>query len=829
MSSPTYSFEEVMNCTKEYFNGGELEASVWTDKYAVKDNEGRYHELTPHDMHKRLAGEFARIDHEKYGLNLTEKYSEYLSAMIEFERIVPQGSPMSAVGNKLRTMSASNCVVVESPHDSIGGIFKTATELAQLYKRRCGVGVDVSTLRPEDWAVNNAARKTTGPTSFCDLYSEVTRRIGQDGRRGALMLTMNVHHPDIEKFARMKADKKKVTGANVSVRLTDEFLEAVDKDTEYEQRFPCEEGTIPVFTRKVRARDVWNTIIKYATLSAEPGLIFWDRMTKRLPAHAYKRFRSTSTNPCSEICLSPYDSCRLISINLTAYVRNPFTSEAYFDWNAFRRDVKTATQMADNLVDIELELIDKILLKCEDDLERTMWGKLREAGERGRRVGLGTHGLADTMAQLGLRYDGKDALAFADTLGAELRDTAYNTSIDLAIIRGPFPEFNWETEKDNEYIKSLPESIQRRMELHGRRNIALLTNAPTGSVSLISKTGPTFKRFQVSSGMEPVFKNAHIRRRKGNPGDPGFRTDRIDDLGDHWMEFKVHHHNVANWAEVTGGDLNSLPDIFVESESINWLARVELQGTLQKYIDHSISSTINLPRGTTEETVGQIYLHAWKSGLKGVTVYVDGSRDGVLVDEKESAANKKIDTSVRPESVVRMMAPKRPKELPCEIHQASVKGRKWYAIVGLLNGEPYEMFGGPASTIDIPGKCKTGKIVRRAQGKYSLVFDNDCESIDDIVSKLCYTDGGEHFGWVTRLVSTSLRHGTPIEFLVEQLNKEGNVTDLNKVLGRVLKKYIGEGKRMLSSNKCPFCDGTEFVYQEGCPRCQNCGKSSKCS
>jgi ribonucleoside-diphosphate reductase alpha chain len=822
----TFSYDEVKNFATEYFNGGALEASVWIDKYAMKDNDGRFHELTPHDMHKRLAREFARIDIEKYGM-VGDREALYLDSMIQFERIVPQGSPMSAVGNHLRTMSASNCVVVESPHDSIGGIFKTATELAQLYKRRCGVGTDVSTLRPEDWSVNNAARKTTGPISFCDLYSEVTRRIGQDGRRGALMLTMSVHHPDDEKFAAMKADKKKVTGANVSVRLTDEFLEAVDKDQEYEQRWPCEEGVTPVFRRMVKARDVWNTIIKYATVCAEPGLIFWDRMTKRLPAHAYKRFKSTSTNPCSEICLSPYDSCRLISMNLTGYVRKPFTSEASFDFNAFCRDVALAVQMADNLVDIELELVDKILAKCEDQLERELWTKLREAGQRGRRVGLGTHGLADTMAQLGIKYDDFEALQFAHALGATLRDTAYHTSIDLAISRGPFPEFNWETEKDNEYIKSLPESIQSRMAIYGRRNIALLTNAPTGSVSLVSKTGPTFSRFQVSSGMEPVFKNSHIRRKKGNPGDHGFRVDRTDDMGDHWMEFTVHHNNIANWAEVTGGDLNNLPAMFVESENINWAARVKLQGVLQSYIDHSISSTINLPRGTSQETVGEIYLQAWKQGLKGVTVYVDGSRDGVLVDEKESAANKKVDTSVRPDRVVRMMAPKRPKELPCEIHQATVKGRKWYAIVGLLNGEPYEMFGGPFDTLDIPAKCKTGKIVRKSQGKYNLVFDNDCETVEDIISKVTYCDEGAQIGWITRLVSTALRHGTPIEFLVEQLNKEGNVTDLNKVLARVLKKYIAEGKKVLSSTRCPSCDGTEFVFQEGCPRCVNCAHT-KC-
>jgi ribonucleoside-diphosphate reductase alpha chain len=822
MSQATYTFDDVMNCTKSYFNGGELEAAVWADKYAMKDNGGKFYELTPHDMHNRLAAEFARIDVEKYGYSdLKGLREKYLDAMAFFERIVPQGSPMTAVGNYLRPMSASNCVVVESPQDSIGGIFKTGTELAQLYKRRCGVGVDVSTLRPDGFFVNNAARTTTGPVSFCDFYSYITRLIGQDGRRGALMLTMDVHHPDVEKFATMKADKKKVTGANVSVRLSDEFLIAVANDEEYEQRWPCE-GT-PQFTRKVKARQVWDTIIKNATFTAEPGLIFWDRMTRRLPAHSYAEFRSRSTNPCSEICLSAYDSCRLISINLLGFVRNAFKKDAKFDFDKFASDVRLAVRMADNLVDIELELIDKIIAKTDDIVEKEMWGKLRKAGERGRRVGLGTHGLADCMAQLGIKYDSREALAFADKLYELFRNTAYRESIDLAKVRGPFPAFDWNVEKDNEYIKDLPADIRAEMAVYGRRNIALLTQAPTGSVSLVSKGG-TFNRFNISSGVEPMFKRFYIRRKKGNPGDHGFRTDRIDELGDHWMEFKVYHNNILNWQEVTGGDLNNLPDIFVEAEEIDWKFRVELQGVEQKYIDHSISSTINLPRGTGPDVVGQIYLHAWKSGLKGITVYVDGSRDGVLVDVSEGADKKKVDTTKRPEKVVRMMAPKRPKELRCEIHHHTVKGRKWTAIVGLMDGEPYELFGGYADTLEIPVKCKTGKIVRKSQGKYNLVFDNDCEPVEDIVSKM----GCGEFGWATRLISTSLRHGTPIEFIVEQLAKDGGLTDLNKVLARVLKKYIGENKKMLSSNKCPSCDGTEFIYQEGCPRCQNCGWT-KCS
>jgi len=925
-----YSYDDVIAATIDYFNGDTLAAGVWVDKYALKDSSGNFYELAPTDMHERLTKEFARIEARYPHPRGREAIFE---ALKNFQRIVPQGSPMAAVGNYLRALSASNCVVVESPHDSIGGIFRTATQLAQLYKRRAGVGVDVSTLRPNGFEVQNAARTTTGPVSFCDLYSYVTRLIGQDGRRGALMLTMDVHHPDIEEFATMKADLKKVTGANVSVRLSDEFLEAVEADEEYEQRWPCEGAAR--FKRKVSAKKVWDTIVEYATKTAEPGLIFWDRMTSRLPAHSYPEFRSTSTNPCqpgwatvltpdgirmlsqvdtgdviwsgkdwtkiiskwytgrkeifqyktasgvfigtnthrvlqngkkiqakdathidtntgwvekivsveslgeedvfdimvdhpdhtywtggllvsncSEICLSPNDSCRLLSINLTGYVLNPFTSAATFDMEGFLHDVALGVRLADDLVDIEIELIDRILEKVEDPLERELWGKLQAAGRNGRRVGLGTHGLGDMLAQLNIKYDSQEALDFCDRLYELLRNEAYRTSIVLAKERGPFPAFNWATECENEYILDLPDDIRDGLKKYGRRNIALLTQAPTGSISLLSKGGRSFARHNISSGVEPLYKLSYLRWRKGNPGDHGFRVDRVDDLGDSWMKYKVYHNNILNWAQITGGDPNSPPDVFVESGDINWQFRVELQGVEQKYIDHSISSTINLPKDTSPETVGGIYMHAWKSGLKGVTVYVDGSRDGVLTTEQSDSG--------RPGVITRIMAPQRPRALPCDIHRSSVKGRKWISLVGLLNGEPYEMFGGHSSSLNLPMKHKTGMIVRRSKGKYALVL-SDGSAIEDLAGHFCYAADGDQIGWITRLVSTSLRHGTPIEFLVEQLNKEGNVTALNKVLARVLKKYLKEGQKVLTKKSCIKCNSTNFTYQEGCPRCNDCG------
>lgn len=830
-----YSYDETLEASSKYFRE-KLPATVWADKYAMRDAENNLLELTPDDMHDRLAGEFARVDAEKYGLDYDVRYKLYRDAMHQFSRVVPQGSPMCAIGNTQQIMSASNCVVVESPEDSIAGIMKTGTELAQLYKRRCGVGVDISTLRPDGFKVNNAARTTSGAWSFADFFSYITRMIGQSGRRGALMITLDIHHPDVVKFATMKADLTKVTGANVSIRLSDAFLKAVDEDTDYEQYWPME-GPRQI-SKMVKAREVWKTIIDTATKTAEPGLIFWDRMTQYLPANSYKQFRSRSTNPCSEISLSAYDSCRLISLNLTGYVRDAFTKPV-FDWDLFKSDIKLATQMCDNLVDLELELIDKIKLVCDGDEEKALWQKLWQAGHDGRRTGLGTHGVGDALAQLNVKYDSDEALDWVDRIYQTLCHTSYETSTELAKARGPFPVWDWNVDKDNKFIQSLPKSLQDKIKANGRRNIAMLTQAPTGSVSIVSKCGE-FARWNVSSGVEPVFRNFYIRKKKINPNDKA-RVDYKDALGDTWQEYPVFHPNIKNYLEkVRGYTLDvpddqleaatiqklkdeKLPDFFVTSDQIDWKYRVKLQGAEQAYIDHSISSTINLPKGTTSDVVGGIYLEGWKNNLKGITVYVEASRDGVLVTE----STKKIDPTTRPEKIIIMSAPKRPKMLPCEIHQVTVDGRRWTVMVGLLGGTPYEVFLGYSEQLQLPAKHKAGSLMKTGKGKYQLhVGEGDDELvIKDVISVF----NNPQSAWATRLLSMSLRHGTPVEYVVDTLSKDGKINDINRVIARVLKKYIPEGGKVTISTSCQFCKGTNLRYQEGCIFCVDCGLSPKCS
>ncbi len=804
-ASETYEYSEALGLSTKWF-GQELQARLFLDKYALKDDDGNVLEPTPDYMHPRLASEFARIDHEKYGLDFDERYSLYLESLANFQRIVPQGSPMAAIGNKYQVMSASNCVVIESPEDSIEGIMRSGEELAQLMKRRCGVGIDISTLRPEGQHVNNAAKTTSGAWSFADFFSYVTRMIAQNGRRGALMITMDVHHPDVLKFATCKLDNTKVTGANISVRYSDEFLEAVEADGLYEQRWPLEGK--PVISKLVKAREVWNTIVQCATESAEPGCVFWDRMTQYLPAHSYPQFKSKSTNPCSEICLSAYDSCRLLSLNLTGYVRHPFQENAYFDTSAFLDDVETASYMSDNLVDLELELIKRIQSHCSSKTELALWQKLHDAGEQGRRVGLGTHALGDTMAQLRIKYDSDAAIQFASDLYKSFRDKVYRTSCKLAKERGTFPLWDWGVEKDNKFLKELPQGLYNEIALNGRRNIASLTQAPTGTVSMLSKTGPTFDRFGTSSGVEPLFKKSYIRRRRRQDGSsaPAVFTDAS---GDQWEEYEVFHPNVDNFRDTFPGE--DIPDYFVEAEEIDWKQRVKLQGAEQAFIDHSISSTINLPRGTSSDVVNGIYMESWKHGLKGVTVYVDGSRDGVLITKE--------DKSDRPVDVTRMHSPKRPKELPCDIHWSSVKGESYIALVGKLNGEPYELFGVFPSAMSIPKKFKQGKIVKQAKGKYQLVVENGKSIVVEDIGSL----SSPEISWTSRLISTSLRHGTPLDFLCEQLSKDGAINDFNKVIARVLKKYLKDGQKVRSSTKCPDCAGDNMIYQEGCLSCADCG------
>ena len=1221
METKKYTYSEALAASHAYFCYNRISAEVFVDKYALRDEDDNILEGVPGDMHDRLAKEFARIDSEKYKLDFDDRFTTYRDALDKFARIVPSGGVMSAVGNKNQYMSASNCVVVEPPVDSIGGIFDTGKALAQLFKRRCGVGTDLSSLRPEKASVTNAAKTSSGAWSFANLYSNITGMICQciaegervltnsglkeiqdvvagsdkvwtkkgwitvsdvlfggekqtyritskygleinasedhvflteadgklcekklsefsvgdpiilipgrpairdlyeldtpkyikrscnnsnrlnenvclphhldhnlayllgymygdgsiefdkfdepavislacghawpkiqdrlveliknifgydakikpgdgavnkvqvhskiiagwlkhndilkqysskikfpqaillgpshvqmaflsgffdadgyngrtkkgyifsttsnsfarniqtvliangiisklhkedrslrgwkslysvavtgrhaqirfvelmssekvyfnpsiarsdrnltpykarsldvshnkypyipdnsqyisanaynklkkeasdnitdellikstvknieeggfyntydlsleeehlfwcegfyihnSGRRGACMLTMDVHHPDVLQFIKMKSDKTRVTNANVSVKLSNDFLKAVERDAEYEVRWPLQGE--PRITGHLNAKEVFDKITMHAAKDGDPGIMFWDNICDNLPAQNYEQFQTVTTNPCGEVPLSSYDSCRLMSINLTAYVRNPFESSANFDFNAFTKDIKTAMQMIDNLVDLEIELIDRIKTICDKGFETDIWDRLQTSGKLGRRTGLGTHGLADTLAQLCIKYDSDDALTMIEKIYRKLRDEAYQASIELAKIRGPFPIFDWEKEKNNKFIKRLPKKIRDELEKYGRRNISILTQAPTGSVSIVSKLG-NFDAYNISSGIEPVFQNEYIRNRKINPDDENVRVDFVDEDNNSWQRYKIQHSNVLCYLEKFNAKKGDLPDYFVTSDQIGWEKRVELQGAEQKYIDHSISSTINLPRNTEPQVIADIYWYAWKNNLKGITVYVEGTKGAAVLASG-------LDENGRPIKIVSASAPKRPRELSCEIHYATVKGTKWAILVGLLHNDPFEIFMWEAEKLNIPPRIKEGKIVKVKKGIYSLMENNNAPVIDDIVKTAEEEDGA----WTTRMMSMSLRHGIPVNYLVDQLSKDGSVVDINNVLSRLLRRYIKK-KEQSKGESCPQC-GSSMIYSEGCKKCSSCSYS----
>lgn len=798
-----YKFEEVLSSCLEYFGGDTLAANVFINKYCLRDLDGNFLELNPSDMHKRLASEFARME-AKWDNGLSEE--EIYSWISNFDYIVPQGSPMYGIGNNTVNVSLSNCVVVDSPEDNVSEIVNTGKDMANLFKRRCGVGVDISTLRPDGFKVNNSARTTTGAWSFADFYSYVCRMIGQNGRRGALMISMDVRHPDIEKFITMKKDLTKVTGANISVKISDDFMKAVKSEGMYTQEWPIGSEE-PLYEKRVDAKKIWNLIVELATSTAEPGVLMWDNIVNNLPAHSYPQFKTVTTNPCGEIPLSPNDSCRLISQNLKNLVINPFTEDAYFDFEKLNSMTRVAMRMSDDLVELELEKLSNIINICETEDEKILWEKLYNAANDGRRTGLGTHGLADAVARMNLAYDSDEAIELIGKIYEQVRNIAYSTSVELAKERGSFPVWNHDIEKDNLFLKRLPEQIYNDIKKYGRRNISILTNAPTGSVSMMSQT---------SSGIEPVFKNTYIRRRKLNHNED-IDHDFVDELGDKWVEYAVHHPNVKECIEITGRD--EVPDFFVESDSINWEKRVEVQSTIQEFIDHSISSTINLPAETSPEVVSTLYMKGWEMGLKGITVYVDGSRSGVLITNTD----KKEDTEVFPQN----SAPKRPETLDCEIHRVSVKGEKWIIFVGLMDEKPYEVIGGLSNYVEIPNKIKSGIIQKTKKGKvskYNLIVGEDDEAftIKDI-NKVFDNPNNEV---LTRLISLSLRHGAKINHVVEQLkkDKDSDMFSFNKSIARVLKKYIEDGTKA-SSEHCPTCESKELIYQDGCVQCQDCGWS----
>lgn len=854
-----YTYAQSLKSSIEYFLHGqddetsklnaELAAKVFVDKYAMRDRKENLLELNPDQMHRRMAKEFARIEAKKFKNPYSEDFIYDLFK--NFERIIPQGGPMSGIGNIEQYVTLSNCYVLESPEDSYGGILKTDQQLVQISKRRGGVGIDLDNLRPENTPTTNSSRTSTGIISWMKRYSNSIREVGQGGRRGALMLTLSVHHPDILKFATVKNDDVSVTGANISVKLTDEFLNAVKANEDYELRWPVNSPN-PSIKKTVKAREVWKIIINSAWLRAEPGLLFWDNILRESPADCYEIYRTVSTNPCSEIPLSFLDSCRLLVLNLFYYVRNPYTVEAYFDYREFYEDVQIAQRLMDDLIDLELEHIDRIIKKIENDkepinvkqLELDTWNKIKIACENGRRTGLGITALADTMAACIIRYGTEKSINFVDRVYKTLKLGAYRSSVDMAKELGSFPIFDSELEKNCDFLKRIKndkideiitnpailesplfwlafyvdgEGIYNDMQKYGRRNIALLTTAPTGSTSIVASLKVGNKYYHnTSAGIEPVFMTSYTRKKKGNPGDKDFRSDSVDKTGDHWMYFKVYHSGLSAFIDTTNLTEEESPYFGACAQDIDWINRVKLQAAAQKHIDHAISSTINLPNDVSEETVAKIYETAWEYGLKGITVYRDGCRTGVLV--KDTSKDVKVE--------------KRPQELSADIYHFISNEKEYFVVVGLLNDKPYEIFVGNNISMEgdddsikrvVSKKNKTGMVRRTRRSVYEL-YDSNNNCICNNITNYCSSD----MEALARLTSLSLRHQVAdLHFVVQQLEKvKGEMNAICKLLARALKKYIPDGTE-IKGEECKECGG-KLVRQEGCIICVGCGYS-KCS
>lgn len=811
-----YTYDEAIKASTEYFNGDDLAARVFVDKYALRDSEQNLLEATPRDMHLRIAKQFARIEAKKFADPYSEQ--EIFEALHKFGRIVPQGSPMYGIGNPYQIISLSNCYVLQSPEDSYSGICRADEELVQISKRRGGCGLDLATLRPEGMLTKNAARTSTGTIPFAERFSNSIREVGQNGRRGALMLTQSIHHPDVEKFIKCKRDLTKITGANISVRLTDDFLNAVEKNKDYVQSWP--ECDNPQVENKVSAKAVWDMLIEAAHATAEPGMLMWDNIIRESIPDCYADigFKTVCTNPCSEIPLSAYDSCRLMLLNAYSYVRNPFTKNASFDFNSYKTDAYMCQRLMDDMVDLELECIDRIISKISADPESgdlksrelNLWRKVKKAAEDGRRTGSGQTAIGDTLAALGIKYGSKAGIGMIDKIYREFKLACYHASVDMAKEIGPFPIFDAKREENNPFllrIKDEDPQLYADMQKYGRRNIALLTTAPCGSVSILTQT---------SSGIEPQFMvTPYTRRKKGNPGDGNFRSDFVDQNGDHWMEFLVYPPKVKQWMEVTGeSDLSKSPWAGSTAPELDWESRVELQATAQRHVDHAISSTINLPADTTVDTVNKIYLKAWKSGCKGMTIYRDGCRTGVLVT-KEEKAKQAGDY-------------KRPAILPCEITHQTVGGTPYFVLVSLRDNKPYEVFAGVNRTEDgeeilIPKRFKAGTLTKMDRGHYKGEFIDDKNEGEILtLNKLGNLVSSEE-GAVTRLISTLLRHGVDVHFIVHQLEKvKGDMWSFSKTVARALKKYIPDGTAV-KGEKCSNCQSESLVRQEGCVTCKSCG------
>lgn len=844
----TYTYNEAFEASKKYFEGDELAARVWATKYALKDSQGNYFELTPDDMHRRIAREIARIE-RKYKNPMDEQL--LFDLMSHFRYLVPQGSPMAGIGNNLQVGSLSNCFVIglKGEPDSYGGIIKIDEEQVQLMKRRGGVGHDLSHLRPKGAEVKNSALTSTGLVPFMERYSNSTREVAQDGRRGALMLTVSVKHPDSEAFVDAKMTEGKITGANVSLKIDDAFMQAAIEGKEYTQQYPIH-AVKPKYTQKINATTFWNKIIHNAWQSAEPGVLFWDTIIREsLPdCYADLGFKTVSTNPCGEIPLCPYDSCRLLAINLYSYVENPFTPNAKFNFSKFKEHVMYAQRMMDDIIDLEMEKIETIIAKIEADpetdevkaTELNLWKKIKDKTSQGRRTGVGTTAEGDMIAAMGLTYGTEEATKFSVEVHKTLALAAYRSSVMLASERGAFPVFDYKREANNPFMNRLKEADPELYDLmvkYGRRNIACLTIAPTGTTSILTQT---------TSGIEPVFLPVYKRRRKVNANDKEVRVDFVDESGDAFEEYVVYHPKFITWMNINGIEVKDnytqeqideivakSPYYKATSNDVDWLNKVKMQGAVQKWVDHSISVTINLPNDVSEEMVNKLYVEAWKSGCKGCTVYRDGSRSGVLISLKNEKKKTTENAEPNPADLNGFVTHKRPIELDADVVRFQNNKEKWIAFIGLIDGKPYEIFTGIADDdegIFCPKSVSKGKIIKvideNGQKRYDFQFVNK-RGFKTTIEGLSEKFNPEFWNYA-KLISGVLRYRMPIAQvlkLVGSLELDNQSINTWKVgVERALKKYLPNGEKA-NGQTCPNCGQESLVYQEGCLICTNCGTS----
>lgn len=837
-----YSAEEVKEATIKYFGGDQLAADVWMNKYALKDSDGNIFELTPDDMHHRIASEIARIEN-RYPNPMSEE--EVFEVLKDFRYIVPQGSPMAGIGNNFQISSLSNCFVIgtNGKSDSYGAIMKIDQEQVQLMKRRGGVGHDLSHIRPAGSPVKNCALTSTGVVPFMERYSNSTKEVAQDGRRGALMMSISINHPDSEAFIDSKMEQGRITNANVSVRISDEFMKAVKENKPFVQKYPIDSDT-PQFTKEIDAKRLWDKIIHNAWQSAEPGVLFWDTITRESIPDCYADlgFKTLSTNPCGEIPLCAYDSCRLLAMNLYSYVENPFTDKARFNAELFAKHVAIAQRIMDDIIDLEIEKIDAILDKVYSDPESDevkrceveLWKNIRRKALQGRRTGIGITAEGDMLAALGKRYASDEAIDFSTSVQKLLAFEAYKSSVNLAKERGAFEVFDAKREENNPFIKRLremDENFYQDMVKYGRRNIAMLTIAPTGTVSICTQT---------TSGIEPVFMVSYKRRRKVNPNDKNAKVSFTDPEGNSFEEYNVFHPKFMTWLEVNGYDveevknyddehlqeiINKSPYYKATANDIDWVSKVKMQGEMQKWVDHSISVTVNIPAETTEELVSQIYLTAWECGCKGMTIYRDGSRTGVLV------SNKKEEKKNNDNDFVETHSPVRPKTLECDVVRFQNNYEKWIAFVGKINNKPYEIFLGKQDDFYLPPFVETAWITKNkdeeGKSRYDLQF-KDKQGYKITIEGLSRSFSPEFWNYA-KLISGILRHGMPISNVVTLIQNlsvdEDNINAWKNGIARALKRYIPDGTKV-DKEVCPTC-GDALVYEDGCKHCKNCGYS-KC-